>query len=452
MRIFLPIWYFFKVPFYYFGTRLTRLLGLKGLAPRWYYAGDGLLYGKSYRLPPIGYFHLMRRIAYFFLQVWKNKAPFTLEETGASDLAMFDTNQTTYAQRQEYLQRLTGEKASLLIPFDIPDWSYDPWHAFWLSLMVVLLLPFIALFALIPSLRTKVGLWPRELAFAFNSLMTLRVNRRKRLHFFSIYERDCNFLALLLLDSGIEVNKITSEVPLTFFKQVIISGTISLCFKYQEEELPAYRKTMFADKIQMWVPEQSFFHLDRYLHKDLQTPDNVVALYTSGGWRRRERGDANVDLGYHESEEKLYEHLAAYLQDRPGVQLLLFLHPIEKDSSERFLQAQGMYGDLFGKDRIAFADPEVRTSLAFEQADLAVAVFSAVLYDRIFCGFKSVFAPLYIKGFPMKDTGLARISAMSQEELYDLMDKGLSLSKDEFFTAYGLEGYRAEEQAIFSKS
>ena len=403
-------------------------------------AGNGLLHGTSYELRSLGYL-IIPKTFLSLIKIILSKGPATVNfPDGKPEVAIYDSRPEGAPLRQPYLEFYAQEKASALFPWVDMLFSVNGWQKFlFLLFLPAFVLPSL-LFGIFPKYRTNAALWPYEFVRAVNIRLLAKAHQTQRLYYFCIYVKESNFCARLLMRDGVEVIKIASESPLTFFNRQIISNRLVLCTPYQEEEMAHFQASILTGPPEMWAPEQTLNHVDRYVPEDLPTPPKTLGLYTSGGWRRIERYDSDMGLGYHESEDMLHAHLRKYLEQRPDVRLILFMHPIEKDTPERFEHAQEIYRKLLG-DRIEFADPKLRTSQAFDLVDVAVSIFSVVMYDRLFCGFKSVLAPYEIRDFPIPDTSLAGIAAKSEKDLFRLLDEAIGMEKEEWFAAKGFEGW-----------
>ncbi|MEM0999676.1 MAG: hypothetical protein AAGN35_21640 [Bacteroidota bacterium] len=402
-------------------------------------AGDGLVHGTSYELRSLGYVIIPKTARSLLKLIWNNR-PAVVDLAGVPEVAVYDSRPEGAPLRQPYLQFYAGESPSVLFPWVNMLFAVNGWQRFCFLLFLPGFVFTSLIVGLFPKYRTNAALWSYEFVRACNIRLLARMHGTARLYYFCIYVKESNFCARLLMRDGVEVIKIASESPLTFFNRAIIANRVVLCTRYQEEELAHFRKTIFTGQIDLWAPEQTLNHVFRYAPRDLPTPPQTLGLYTSGGWRRIERYDSDMGLGYHESEAMLHEHLKAYLAARTDVRLILFMHPIEKDTPERFEKAKNIYRELLG-ERIEFADPDLRTSQAFDLVDAAVSIFSVVMYDRIFCGFKSVLAPYEIRDFPISDTSLAGIAAKSRADLFRLLDEAIDMEKEEWFAQNGFRDW-----------
>lgn len=399
-------------------------------------SGDGILHGTSYELRALGYVIIPKTVVSLVKMLLNNGPQVVDNSEGDPQVSIYDSRPDGAPLRWPFVEFYAKEKPSALFAWVNMLFTVN----FWQIIVFFLFLPSFILPSLIvglfPKYRTNAALWVYEYVRACNIRILAHMYGTRRMYYFCIYVKESNFCARLLMRDGVEVIKIASESPLTFFNRKIIANKVVLCTRYQEEELAHFKQHILAESIEMWAPEQTLNHIFRYAQESFSAPPKTLGLYTSGGWRRIERYDSDMGLGYHESEALLYAHLKAYLQARPDVQLTIFTHPIEKDTPERFAKAQRIYRDLLGES-IHFAEPEVRTSQAFEQVDVAVSIFSVVMYDRLICGFKSVLAPYEIKDFPIPGTSIAGIAAKSETDLFHLLDEALGTETATWFAEKG---------------
>jgi hypothetical protein len=99
---------------------------------------------------------------------------------------------------------------------------------------------------------------------------------------------------------------------------------------------------------------------------------------------------------------------------------------------------------------VDIAGKEVRTSGSFEQVDIAMAAFSTILYERMFCGFKTLIGNYGFESFPMKSSSLRNICFHDSQQMDKLVVDASGMSKDKFFDTHGLIGYRYFEYPYFS--
>ena len=291
--------------------------------------------------------------------------------------------------------------------------------------------------------RVNYALLLRETLEWRNLILLLKKNNITKLYHFCIYEKDANMLSHILAKHNIQTVKITSEVPLTFANKIIVADEIKLCFGYQNEEVKAFKDTIFSDKIETWMPEMQMNYRDKYEVKT-ELPQNSIGFYSSAFWLRKKLNHSVADVGSYDAEEELLNFVADYLKQNTEVKLILFTHPYEKRSEELFTQTKQHYLKIFGADlmpRIELTNTKERSTDAFDKVNIGISVFSTIMFERISMGFKTILAPLDTKNFPLTGSPFRNICAYTREELFSKLDKNLPLSNDEFFEVNEIKSY-----------
>jgi hypothetical protein len=292
--------------------------------------------------------------------------------------------------------------------------------------------------------RADYALLMRESIEWFNLLSILKKNKIKEIYMFCIYEKDSNMLAYLLMKKGIKVNKITSEVPLTFANRIILTNKLILCFNYQKEEVEAYKKTIFFDEMETWFPEAQGAYLHLYNNKTFDIPQNTIGFYSSALWLRKKLNHSIADVGSYDAEEEVLKFLVDYIEERKNLKLIVFTHPYEKRTEENQKLSKTYYENLIGKnlaDRIIVSGKETISTQSFQKVNVGVSLFSTIMFERLSLGFKTILTPIDKKDFPLQNSPFRNICAYSKEELFKKLDSNLSLGKEGFFKSNGINDY-----------
>jgi hypothetical protein len=137
----------------------------------------------------------------------------------------------------------------------------------------------------------------------------------------------------------------------------------------------------------------------------------------------------------------LIETLNKFLDESNVGKMLIFLHPLEKSKKEHLDYCVKYYRDLFG-DKIDFAPLDAPSRLQFAMASIGISVYSTLQTERLYGGYKTLFAPMgYLKNFFQEDR-FENISIQNYDDLKRLVDATSKMSADEFFKNYDLEEYR----------
>lgn len=362
-----------------------------------------------------------------------------------SGVAIFDVNSGGEKLRSNYVERLSSEKAQMFISRSELIKAPSFLSKLFELLHVLLVSPFIILISFFSKNKLKAPYHLLCSIEARNMYRALRSQFINKVHYFCIHETDSNLMAYVLMQNGIYINKIPSEVPLQFLNKTIVSDSLSFCFRYQEEEYMKYRATMHVKKIQHWIPEGSFNLEAFYNVEERSTRNKTIGFYSSGMWLRNEidiMDLQNADL----YEKELLEMLVNYIKENPDFQLIVFLHPIEK----RNLEKTRAYYDKFLVP-INFANTTVANSSLFKEADVVVSLYSTLAFERIFWGFKTIIYPMGQDEFPIKNSTFEVCCAKSPEELFSKLYSALSINTEMYFINSGLSEYRYKNYECFSK-
>lgn len=90
---------------------------------------------------------------------------------------------------------------------------------------------------------------------------------------------------------------------------------------------------------------------------------------------------------------------------------------------------------------MTFADITVSSIEGFDDINLAVSLYSTLMFERIYLGFKTIIAPFDYDEFPIKQSSLNHICVHNMEELYFKLDVNLKLTTIEFFEMNHLKSY-----------
>lgn len=281
-----------------------------------------------------------------------------------------------------------------------------------------------------------------EIIETYNLLKLCKGEGVEDLYVFCIYERVKNLAAMILIDEGIKVHKVTSEVPLFLPNPEIIASSIITCFAYQNEEVSFFDKSMFFDELETWGPEQIRAEQLINLQTD-KAPANTVGFYSSAFWLREKLGHVDLGLDLPQRETRILEVLREVKLSHPNMELQVYLHPLEK-RPENLEQSLAYYADRLSTTEYRVMDVEVPSTQLFHETSLGVAVFSTILFERIFLGYNTLLAPFQMENFPIENSPLQNICVHDETELKDKLKAALFLSKESFFDKFEVGHYRSK--------
>ena len=319
--------------------------------------------------------------------------------------------------------------------------SYTPIYIrlFIWMLGAILFLPFLII-SFVHGRRVNFALiFPESFEMALVSFFIKKYSYNK-IHLFSPAEKDMNLFYLILKSKEITVYKHPSPGPLSGHNKNIACDVLCVSNFYHIEEIENNLKESASfSKIELWPPEDAFTYSKMYLDYK-QERSNVIGFYSSATWLRLQNGITENYIGLPDGEEKLLFILNQYLREHPQYKLLIFLHPKEKKHID-FKVVENYYSSFLDGVNYSFADLNYSTAKSFNRAEVAIATYSTVLFERIYCGFKTLIYPIGINDFPLANAQLSNVSSTKNEILKTLLDNSLLENRAAFFSSNGLMDY-----------
>jgi hypothetical protein len=105
---------------------------------------------------------------------------------------------------------------------------------------------------------------------------------------------------------------------------------------------------------------------------------------------------------------------------------------------------QAHYRRCIGHDVFEIFTQPGGTSQHFAKAEIAIAAFSTILYERLYSGYKTLIGNMFIYEFPMNQSALNSICFKTQAELEEMLKRFGDMDAETFFTTTGLSNYRLE--------
>lgn len=395
----------------------------------------------SYRLPQNSakdFLIVLKQYKRLFLLLWKKHEQFTNEENKSNSI-IIDADSSSFETRKEYLSIFfKNNYFTSASNNNINDVSYS--IKIILQLILTIQLPFSFLFSIFQKNKRISGLKIVQFTECIVALSKCKKNNIKEAYYFCLFEPNSNLNSYILQKFNINVNFITSEVPLRFGNTKMYANTIHFCFAYQLNELEHYKKTIIAQNFNLLIPETCYKNIEYYKQQNLfETPKNTIGFISSGMWLRKILGDADSGLNELENEKIILQWLLEYISNNADVTLIVYLHPLERNTIH-FEKTKEHYFTLFG-NKIDFAPLNIPSSKGFHYTDICVSLYSTLIYERLFMGFKSILVPLGISEFPLKNSILDKTSAKTKNELYNLLNKFLKITTEDYLNTIGLSDY-----------
>lgn len=300
------------------------------------------------------------------------------------------------------------------------------------------------------SSRANLAMIPVHLAEIASLMHVFEHHEIEHVYDFAPYDVDGNFSYLVFREAGIQVSKLPSPGPLTTHNHTLFADELILSCEYQFDEIKTLPNIVAGETLK-WLPEYAFQYIDKYVENAPQPEQGTVGYYSHASWLRSAQDHSETEIKVEEAEDLVLGFLDKYLSKSGDGDLVIFLHPREK-SEDLFPQVQDFYSSRLKKIKFTFADKNMSTAEAFGKVDIGVAAFSTVLYERLFCGYKTLICNHGAPGFPIPETSLNGICFTEEPQMKILMDKVRDQSRDEFFSSNGLKGYRFSDYPYFSQS
>lgn len=406
-----------------------------------------LIQGHSYRIPG----QQGDRIILFFIY-FKQSLTLLLRSTnrhidnnGDTSYALFDGTIEAIPRRKAYFQKLPRKKPYAYLYRE--DLGISG-HFLEKLLFLLVLLPFsLATFCwcLFSKRSAIIGLLQLEFTELFCLMLHLRELNSTHLYFFCSFEVDGNLISAYLMDQNIDVHRIPSSVPLSFYYRSVIASEFTFTAPFQREEAEEYADLWMVDRTSH-LPCFTFQLLEPSLldHDQFNTANTgqaTLGFLSSGVWRRKERGDNKIEMGDWEAEEILMTFLQTFLTKHPDIKLFVFLHPCERETAQLHSKALKTYQDFFSTDQVSIAPQNDPSYLHFNKADVSFSVYSSANIEMLFCGHKAFYCPIGLDLHQYETTSLRQISLLSYEAFEAATLKSLPLSGEDFFTSFGIEDY-----------
>lgn len=264
--------------------------------------------------------------------------------------------------------------------------------------------------------------------------MLKKLKCQKVLHF-NCFEKDSNFISFLLDQKGIRSIKFPSPNPLKRFYKYNYADIFALTAPYHSSEVNQL-KDNWRIKNTIELPPFRFQYFIQYRNSKNTNGSYKLGYLSSAMWLREQLNLSGLKEEVVKSEEKLQQLLAKNWTN----ELLVLLHPLEK-KQENYETALNYYKNLFN-DRVAFPEKSMNSYQVFDQFQLGIASHSSSIMERLFLGYKSLFAPFFwTDSIFANDPSLRNISVFNEQELTEHLDKDISISDEKFFDLYGIQSF-----------
>lgn len=273
-------------------------------------------------------------------------------------------------------------------------------------------------------------------------------HRTEAIYDFAPYHIDSNWQYLTHRAFTETYYKLPSPGPLKTHNGITLCDVLITSSGYHDDEIPALPEIRTKQRLK-WFVENAFNYIERYAENTLPEPPSMtIGYYSHGSWIRKEAGHRDDGLNIYDAERRVLADLAKVLKAQSGYRLVIFPHPREKkpDFIER---TRAHYTALLPEIDYELSHPDLSTANAFETVDVAVAAFSTIVYERLFCGYKMLIGNYGISSFPIEGSPLRNLCFQSESELNTLLHGAVNLDRRTFFSKNGLAHYRYDSYPYF---
>ena len=412
-------------------------------------AWECLLKNTTYRLdkaadqqPSIGL-----RVLYRTLRRIRSGTPAELKLAGVKTHVIYDANHNHAEQKKEYVSAHRGlSPGTYLSKENIVTLINKPLA---IALIILVSLPLVLLCFLRKRHRTNRALHISHLAEASALVHFLNKQPNSILYDFAPYHIDSNWLYTLASKFTREYVKLPSPGPLTTHHSKLLSEVLIVTSAYQEYEID-HLANVRCNRIEKWLVERALGYIDLYASSNYQAPPSCsIGYYSHASWLRARENHREIGFDIQTSEETLLRALSEFLATHHDYKLTVFLHPRER-KPEVINDTLSYYRQFIAADSFEVSDASLPSAKAFNAVDVSVSALSTILFERLFCGFKTLIWNFGMTDFPLRGSTLETISVNTTAELTKLIEQSARSSQSEFFKVHGLEAYRFNVYPYFS--
>jgi hypothetical protein len=291
--------------------------------------------------------------------------------------------------------------------------------------------------------RSTIALTIAEIPEIACTLQFAQRNSITMLYDFLPYEVDSNFLYLIFREHNIGVFKIPSSGPLATHHKILLSDYIAISTPYHLEEMRKFNSTIRIRQFDLWPPEKAHMYFAKYKNNRAWEENHTIGFYSHGEWIRKAEKQSDYGGRIGDAEETILRMLGNLVQKNPMLKLRIFPHPRELKPDKRD-DMLAHYKQCIGHDSFEIFTQPGGTSQHFAKAEIAIAAFSTILYERLYSGYKTLIGNMFIFEFPMNQSALNSICFKTEEELEAMLKRFGNMDADSFFAETGLADYRMD--------
>ncbi len=291
--------------------------------------------------------------------------------------------------------------------------------------------------------RRNLALTITEVVEVAYLLHYLKKNNLNPVYDFLPYEVDSNFMFLLLKEQGTHVVKIPSSGPMATHHKILISDDVVFSTPYHFEEYQSFRNTIRIRHQLHWPPERAHQYFSKYNQNKPVPPRKTLGFYSHGEWLRKAEKHSAYGGRIGDAEYAILQFMGRFVSENPEYSIIIFPHPRE-NKTHYVNQRDAFYKKALGNTPHSISPFTGGTSQNFDKCDIALAAFSTILYERLYCGYKTLIGNMFIFEFPMNKSALNNICFREFDEMAALISKYCATDERTYFNETGLTGYQLE--------
>jgi hypothetical protein len=368
-----------------------------------------------------------------------NQGPFS---DGANGKFAFDGKKQILKIKQEYLEFINEP-----IPYFVfRDNLYNELNPFIrLFYFIQLIFVFILVFPviLIRKDKAKVSLIFLELTETLLLTKFLLKHGCEELLIFQAYEKDIQFISFFLLSKlHIKTTLVPSSNPISFYYKNVIGDTFIFTAPFQKIEYQRLKQNWYINKTKVWPP----FGVNavKINTDNLKLPNTLTLGLLSSASALRQHLNHTNNMGNvdYVAEFDLIAALKRLMDESQlNAKLIIYLHPLEKETPENMDFSIKYYETIFSSG-FEFAPFHIPSRECFQLSTIGISGFSSSQMERLYGGYKTIFAPMGNLRDYFADERLDAISVQNYDELKQLIEKLSVMSDEDFYKEYNLKEYR----------
>jgi hypothetical protein len=330
---------------------------------------------------------------------------------------------------QHKLQYIVKDKLSFRGQFSISEWI--AWFLFALRQAIVVFFS---------TQRSNRALTIIEVLEITALLKIIQRHRIDKVFDFVPFEVDSNFLYLCTRELGTMTTKIPSPGPLSTHNKILLCDMLVLSSGYHFDELPLLSKNYRFSQQLVWAPERAHTYYNLYARAEHPEHHHHIGFYSHGEWVRKMKGLVKETSLLFRAEEDTLHMLGRFVGEHPEYNLTIYPHPKERKSFS-LDQLTEYYRKTIGHANFKIASADKGTTFRFHEVDVAITCYSTIIFERLYCGFKTIIKRIEEHDFPIDGSPLNHICFDDYNQLSTLILAATEVDRTRFFESHQLNSY-----------